>query len=59
MLDTVMEVRDETGRLVTEGEGQLFIGIVQLSERVNKLQLKQLNREIFIMANNWFQFDIF
>uniref|UniRef100_A0A673NI29 Beta-alanine-activating enzyme n=1 Tax=Sinocyclocheilus rhinocerous TaxID=307959 RepID=A0A673NI29_9TELE len=26
MLDTVMEVRDETGRLVTEGEGQLFIG---------------------------------
>ncbi|XP_048062357.1 beta-alanine-activating enzyme isoform X1 [Megalobrama amblycephala] len=26
MLDTIMEVRDETGRLVTEGEGQLFIG---------------------------------
>ncbi|XP_056337435.1 beta-alanine-activating enzyme [Danio aesculapii] len=26
MLDTVMVVRDETGRLVTEGEGQLFIG---------------------------------
>uniref|UniRef100_A0A8C1YGA1 Beta-alanine-activating enzyme n=1 Tax=Cyprinus carpio TaxID=7962 RepID=A0A8C1YGA1_CYPCA len=26
MLDTVMEVRDETGRLVAEGEGQLFIG---------------------------------
>lgn len=26
MLDTVMEVRDETGRPVTEGEGQLFIG---------------------------------
>ncbi|NP_001410730.1 beta-alanine-activating enzyme [Danio rerio] len=26
MLDTVMEVRDETGHLVTEGEGQLFIG---------------------------------
>ncbi|TRY57108.1 hypothetical protein DNTS_023983 [Danionella cerebrum] len=26
MLDTVMEVRDEKGRLVTEGEGQLFIG---------------------------------
>lgn len=34
MLDTVMEVRDETGRLVAEGEGQLFIGMVQLSERV-------------------------
>lgn len=32
MLDTVMEVRDETGRLVTDGEGQLFIGIVQLSK---------------------------
>ncbi|XP_043076339.1 beta-alanine-activating enzyme isoform X2 [Puntigrus tetrazona] len=26
MLDTVMEVRDETGRPVTKGEGQLFIG---------------------------------
>ncbi|XP_073672674.1 beta-alanine-activating enzyme [Garra rufa] len=26
MLDTVMEVRDERGCLVTEGEGQLFIG---------------------------------
>ncbi|KAG1964383.1 beta-alanine-activating enzyme [Pimephales promelas] len=26
MLDTIMEVRDETGRLVTEGDGHLFIG---------------------------------
>ncbi|XP_067272957.1 beta-alanine-activating enzyme [Pseudorasbora parva] len=26
MLDTIMEVRDETGRPITEGEGQLFIG---------------------------------
>ncbi|XP_067239904.1 beta-alanine-activating enzyme isoform X2 [Chanodichthys erythropterus] len=26
MLDTIMEVRDEIGHLVTEGEGQLFIG---------------------------------
>lgn len=30
MLDTVMEVRDETGHLVTEGEGHLFIGMTQI-----------------------------
>jgi len=28
MLDTIMEVRDETGRLVTEGDGHLFIGMI-------------------------------
>lgn len=25
-MDTAVEVRDENGRLVTEGEGQVFIG---------------------------------
>lgn len=26
LMDTAVEVRDENGRLVTEGEGQVFIG---------------------------------
>lgn len=29
LMDTVLEVRDERGRLVTEGEGQLFVGQYQ------------------------------
>lgn len=30
LMDTVVEVRDEHGRIVAEGEGQLFIGETDL-----------------------------
>lgn len=33
LMDTVLEVRDEHGRIVTEGEGQVFIGIKYLIDK--------------------------
>lgn len=32
LMDTVVEVRDEHGRIVTEGEGQVFIGEKALTD---------------------------
>lgn len=41
LMDTVLEVRDEQGRVLSEGEGQLFIGETMFYQRLKLMICKK------------------